>query len=70
MFIDVHCHLDSESYDNIDEVISSSLENNVGKLIFNGYNMKSNLEVLNLIKEYDCVYGAIGFHPNDLDDIT
>ena len=70
MFIDVHCHLDSESYDNIDEVINSSLVNNVGKLIFNGYNMKSNVEVLELINKYDCVYGAIGFHPNDLEGIT
>lgn len=70
MFIDVHCHLDSDSYDNIDEVINSALENNVGKFIFNGYNMKANKEVLELVNKYDSVYGAIGFHPNDLDGIT
>ena len=28
----------------------------------------SNLEVLELVKEYDIVYGAIGFHPTELDD--
>jgi len=31
--------------------------------------MQSNKEVLDLIEKYDYVYGAIGFHPNDLNDI-
>ena len=30
--------------------------------------MKSNLEVLELVKRYDIVYGAIGFHPTELDN--
>lgn len=70
MYIDIHCHLDSEYYENVDEVITNANNNGVNKLIYNGCNLKSNNEVINLIDRYDCVYGAIGFHPNDLDDIT
>lgn len=70
MYIDIHCHLDSEYYENVDEVITNAKNNGVNKLIYNGCNLKSNNEVINLIDRYDCVYGAIGFHPNDLDDIT
>ena len=30
MYIDVHCHLDSEFYDDVDNIIVNSLKNNVG----------------------------------------
>jgi len=66
MYIDVHCHLDSEFYDDIDGIIVNSLKNNVGKLIYNGCNMETNKEVLALVNKYDSVYGAIGFHPTEL----
>ena len=66
MYIDVHCHLDSEFYDDVDNIIVNSLKNNVGKLIYNGCNMETNKEVLALVNKYDSVYGAIGFHPTDL----
>lgn len=69
MYIDIHCHLDKCYYDNIDEVILNANNNGVNKLIFNGCNIDSNKEVLDLISKYDCVYGAIGFHPTELNDI-
>lgn len=69
MFVDVHCHLDSEFYSNVNYIIMNAVKNNVGKLIYNGCNMKTNREVLELTDKYDCVYGAIGFHPTELNDI-
>jgi len=69
MYIDIHCHLDKEYYENIDEIITNANNNGVNKLIYNGCNMESIKEVLDLINKHDCVYGAIGFHPNDLKDI-
>ena len=68
MYIDVHCHLDSDYYDNIDEVIKSAKDNGVDKFIYNGCNIQTNKQVLKLIN--DSVYGAIGFHPTDLNGIT
>jgi len=32
--------------------------------------MKSNLEVLELVSKYDIVYGALGFHPTELDNFN
>ena len=64
--IDTHCHIFSEYYENIDELISEHKSSGVNRIIINGCDMKSNLEVLKLIEKYDCVYGALGFHPTEL----
>ena len=64
--IDTHCHIFSEYYDDIDEVIQSIKNSGIEKIIVNGTDMKSNLEVLELVKKYDIVYGAIGFQPTEL----
>ena len=69
MYIDVHCHLDSSYYENIDNIINNTKENGVLKMIYNGCDLKTNKEVIELINKYDCVYGAIGFHPTELDNI-
>ena len=68
--IDTHCHVFSEYYGDIDLVINKIREAGVTKIIVNGCDMSSNLEVLHLIKEYDIVYGAIGFHPTELNDVN
>lgn len=68
MFIDTHCHIFSEYYDDIDKVISECRDNNIDKIIVNGSNIKSNIGVMELANKYDIVYAAIGFHPTELDD--
>ena len=70
MFIDTHCHLYDEYYSDMDRVIQNAVKNNVKRVIVNGSDMKSNKEVLELIKKYDIVYGALGFHPTELDGIS
>ena len=70
MFIDTHCHLFSEYYDDIDEIISKCRENNIKRIIVSGVDMKSNKEVLELINKYDIVYGSIGFHPTELNNFS
>lgn len=68
--VDTHCHITHEDYDNIDSLIDDIKKSGVTKIIVNGCDMKSNLEVLDLVKKYDIVYGAIGFHPTELDDVN
>lgn len=70
MYIDVHCHLDSKYYSDVSKVIDRAKDNNVNIMIYNGCDVKSNNEVIELINKYDCIYGAIGFHPTCLNDIT
>ena len=65
--IDTHCHITMKDYDDIPFLINKIRESGVNKIIVNGTDMESNLEVLELTKKYDIVYGAIGFHPTELD---
>lgn len=68
MYIDTHCHITNEDYQDIPKVIEEIKEAGVEKIIVNGCDMKSNIEVLDLVKKYDIVYGAIGFHPTELEE--
>ena len=63
--IDTHCHIYEEYYDDITLLIDKIKKNGINKVIINGCDMKSNLEVLELVKKYDIVYGALGFHPTE-----
>lgn len=68
--IDTHCHLYNEYYDNLDLLIDKIKAAGISAVIVNGCDMKSNLEVLELVRKYDIVYGAIGFQPTELNDVT
>ena len=68
--IDTHCHISCDDYDDINSLILKLVNVGIKKVIVNGYDMKSNLEVLSLVNKYDIVYGALGFHPNDLDSFN
>ena len=70
MYIDTHCHMVKEYYDDMDKYINNCIENNVKKIIVNATDKKSCLEVLELVKKYDIVYGALGFHPTELDEVN
>ena len=70
MFIDTHCHISKEYFDDIPNLIDKIVKSGVNKVIVNGCDMNSNLEVLELVEKYDIVYGALGFHPTELDDFS
>lgn len=70
MYIDTHCHITRDDYDDIPFLIDKIKESGVNRIIVNGCDMKSNLEVLELVKKYDIVYGALGFHPTELDNFN
>lgn len=70
MFTDTHCHLFEEYYDNLDEIVKKINDNQVNRVINNGCDNKSNKEVLELLGKYNCMYGAIGIHPESADTYT
>lgn len=70
MYMDTHCHITRDDYDDIPFLIDKIKESGVNRIIVNGCDMKSNLEVLELVKKYDIVYGALGFHPTELDNFN
>jgi len=70
MFTDTHCHLYSEYYNNIDEILTISKNNKINRYINNGCDNKSNKEVLELSNKYENMYGALGIHPESVLDYT
>ena len=66
--VDTHCHLYFEYYDNLDDIINKIKNSGVRAVIVNGCDMKTNKEVIKLVNKYDIVYGALGFHPTELDN--
>ena len=59
--VDTHCHITSEYYDNINEVINKMKDNII---IVSGTNKDDVKEVIELCK-YKNVYGTIGIYPTE-----
>ena len=68
-FVDTHCHIFKSDYENINEILENASNNHIKYVINNGSNNETNKEVLELIKKYPNMYGAIGIHPEDVDGV-
>lgn len=68
MFIDTHCHLFKDYYEDMDNIIYKIKNRGIIALINNGCDSKTNQEVLSLLDKYDFMYGAIGIHPDYADN--
>ena len=66
MLIDTHCHLSNDDYENLEEVI----KNMNGIMIASGCNDKTNKEVLELVEKYTNVYGTLGIHPEEVNNLN
>ena len=69
MFIDTHCHLSREDYDDIDKVIKEDIEAGVDKIVVSGCSRESIDEVMKLRDKYDIVYVTVGYHPEYADSV-
>lgn len=67
MYIDSHCHILSSEYDDVNEIVEDAVKNGIEKMINNGYDIKSSLEVIELSKKYNNLYAAIGISPDNVD---
>lgn len=66
MMIDTHCHLSNDDYENLDATIEK-MGSNI--MICSGADMASNISTLKLIDRYPNIYGTIGFHPDEIDNV-
>ena len=66
MFIDTHCHVYSEYYDNIDSVISDAKEKEVNYIISSSVDKNTSSELLNLCQKYHTMYITLGIHPENI----
>ena len=67
---DSHTHILPTDVPNYQEILENLKQNNIKRIIINGYNDKTNKEVLELVSKYENVYGALGFHPDNINELT
>lgn len=70
MFIDTHCHISKDDYEDVEKVIKKAKENNVGTLLLCGCDKKGIKEAIEIAKSYDNIYLEIGYHPSETNTTT
>lgn len=70
MFIDTHCHISKDDYDDIEKVIENAKENNVGMLLVCGCDKKGIKEAIEIAESHDNIYLEIGYHPSETSTTT
>ena len=66
--VDTHCHLSLT--DDIDSIVMDAEKNNVLKFIISGCDKKSIRDGLEIIYRYPSIFMTVGFHPDEVDDLT
>lgn len=70
MFIDTHCHISKEDYDDPKQIIKSAFKTRVEKLIISGCDKKSIEESIDIANNNQNVYLSLGYHPSEANEIT
>ena len=71
MIFETHAHYDDEQYDgDREEVLSSLSLYDVGRVTNIAASRVSVETTYRLIRRYDFMYGALGFHPDEVGDMT
>lgn len=71
MLTDTHAHVYGKIYDNIDEVISNSINSKVNRIINCAENIKTAKEIVALSEIYEGVlYCAVGIHPHNIEEFN
>lgn len=67
---DSHAHYDDKWFDEDREVLLSSMkENGVCGIVNNSVDLKTAKVCIDFCEKYDFMYGAVGFHPENLEDM-
>jgi TatD DNase family protein len=71
MIFDTHAHLDALQYDDDrQDMIERAKQEGVGRIINIGFNRETIPTTLRLTEQYDFIYAAVGWHPQDAKDMT
>lgn len=63
-FIDTHCHLTSERFEqDLDSVIAAAQVEGVARIIVPGVDLESSIKAVELAKSHSHLYAAVGVHP-------
>lgn len=68
---DTHAHYDDEAFDEDREALLASLpKQGIGKVVNIGASLDSCIKTVELMQKYDYIYGAIGVHPCDTEELN
>ena len=71
MIFESHAHYDDKKFDRDREELLSSMQANGIEYIVNvGCDFASCKSTLELTHQYDFIYGAVGIHPSDIEDLN
>lgn len=69
-FIDTHCHLDDEKFNDDREELLKRIEENMEFVANIGFDMTSSETSVEYSKKYPFVYAVIGFHPTSISEYS
>ena len=71
MYLDSHCHLNEERYENcIEEEYKNAINAGVFPLVVIGWDLKSSKKAVAIAEKYEHIYCAVGFHPENLENVS
>lgn len=71
MIFETHAHYDDEAFiEDREELLLSMRDNGIGAIVNVGASLTSTKNTLELIKQYDFVYGAAGVHPSEVEELN
>ncbi len=71
MIIDTHAHYDDKAFEEDREVLLGVMKDaGIGQIVNIGSSMDACRQTLELMDKYDFIYGALGVHPCDSENLT
>lgn len=71
MIIDTHAHYDDKAFDeDRTEVLESMAGEGIGRIVNIGSSLEACKRTIQLMEQYDFIYGALGIHPTDSGELT
>lgn len=71
MIFDTHAHYDDKQFDpDREELLASMKDQGIGTIVDVGSNMETSAWIVEAVKRYPMMYGAVGVHPSDTADLT
>ena len=69
MYIDAHCHLTGEEYEDgggVEAAIRRAEDAGVSRIVCSGFDLDSSIKAASLAEKFESVYFCAGFHPSEL----
>lgn len=71
MIFDTHAHYDDKQFDlDREELLTSMKDHGIGTIVDVGSNMETSAWIVEAVKRYPMMYGAVGVHPSDTAGMT